>query len=161
MTCQLAVVCARVCCVLLAGLLMSACALSAPGAGGAQDKTEFTAEVLAQSEAWHDRRISNYNITYLLIEDVASGAPAYRQVKVRSGAVLDTICPESICPTAQLRDLRLVPELFTMIRDNSAECEFQIIYNKDFHFPSVIDRTCAKLGVHDRIMVTSFAPFPP
>ncbi len=125
------------------------------------DKTALDAEVLAQSEAWHGRRIFNYDITYLLIEDMASGAPAYRVVKVRSGAVLDTRCPESICPVAQLRDLRLVPELFKLIRESSAECNFQIIYSKDFNFPSVIDRNCAKLGVHDRIVVTGFAPFPP
>jgi hypothetical protein len=140
-------------------LSLSACDSEAAPDHAPRAAQDLADEAASQQSKWHNMRVEHYNVTYLLVEGPNGTPAAYRKVIVRNGAVLDTTCPDGPCPSKHLRDLRLVPELFKLIRPEAGACTVSVVYHVDFHFPSIINRTCDGTG-SDRIVVVNFSTFP-
>jgi Family of unknown function (DUF6174) len=110
---------------------------------------------------WSAQIIDHYEVNYLLIEGDDGAPEAYRVVKVRNNAVLDTTCPFGKCPSLHLRDLRTIPELFNLIVDNAELCDIGVTYHSMLHFPSYIRANCGRSGKPDfRVIVRGLAANP-
>lgn len=122
---------------------------------------EIVLKAQEQRKLWSGQIIDHYEVNYLLIEG-GDGAPeAYRLVKVRNNAVLDTTCPFAKCPSLHLRDLRTIPEVFNLIVDNAGLCDISVTYHPTLYFPSYIRANCARSGKPDfRVIVRGLAANP-
>ncbi len=143
----------------LAAITMVAC--SAPDPKNAPAQNDIVTEAQSQRKQWNDLKVRRYTITYVLIEGNDSVKPAYRLVKAIDTGVLDTNCPNGICPTLHLRDLRTIPDLFTLIVDSAGACNMSAVYHARWHYPTIVRADCARSGKPDfRVIVQDLALEP-
>lgn len=148
----------------MAVIIIAAIGLTGCGSllgGDDPDNQEVVLKAQEERKLWSAQIIDHYEVNYLLIEGDDSAPEAYRLVKVRNNAVLDTTCPFAKCPSLHLRDLRTIPEVFSLIVDNAGQCDISVTYHPTLHFPSYIRANCARSGRPDfRIIVRGLAANP-
>lgn len=133
-------------------------ACSASASESAQSQNDIVTEAQSQRKQWNELNLKRYDVTYVLIEGDDSVTPAYRLVKTINNGVLDTTCPNGICPTLHLRHLRTIPDLFTLIVDSADVCDMSVVYDARWHYPTIVRADCAAAGKPDfRVIVQGLA----
>jgi Family of unknown function (DUF6174) len=122
---------------------------------------DIVSEAQSQRKQWNEQKVRRYDVTYVLIEGDDSVKPAYRLVKAINNGVLDTTCPNGICPTLHLRNLRTIPDLFTLIIDSAGVCDLSVVYDARRHYPTIVRANCGSSGKPDfRVIVQGLALEP-
>lgn len=143
----------------LIAIATAACNMQSPSSAPARD--DIVTEAQSRRKQWKDLKFERYTITYVLIEGDDSVKPAYRLVKAINNSVLDTNCPNGICPTLHLRDLRTIPDLFTLIVEHADVCDTSVVYHARWHYPTIVRANCARSGKPDfRVIVQDLALEP-
>lgn len=146
--------------IMILSAAVSAACNSMPS-GDAPDRIDIVSEAQSQRKQWNDQKVRRYDVTYMLIEGDDSVKPAYRLVKAINNGVLDTTCPNSICPSLHLRDLRTIPDLFSLIIDNAESCDMSVTYHARWHYPTIVRADCARSAKPDfRVIVLDLALEP-
>jgi hypothetical protein len=144
---------------MLAWVLAAAVCMLPTACQSAPTTREPDPEIAVHERKWQQMRLTGYVIEYLLVEGPDGTPPAYRRVVVTSNSVLDTDCRDGLCPTGELRDLRMIHELFGLARAAEPRCVIKLAFDGDWHFPTIVQRSCPDTPARSfRVLVTGFSP---
>lgn len=120
-----------------------------------------------EQEKWRGLGIKDYRITILFYENFANGMQTQREVRVKNGQVVDSVCVADKCPQFALANIHTVDDLFAVARgstlagmsDDYNACVHDLEFEGTYGFPKSMRVDCpGAVDEEHSFQVLSFIP---